>query len=312
MSRAAKLFSDDLANADSAALSRNVLRETPGFWTRAWRRYRRNKVSMAALIGTISIVLFVLAADLISKYITGYTYSENHLADKLSPPFSPGYLLGTDGNGRDVLTRLAFGGRISLLIAVLAAVAILAIGGTIGSAAGYFGGFTDTVAMRAVDVLLSIPTLPLLILVSSLYQPGPLMLAGFIAIFSWAGVARLIRAEVLSIKSRDYVDAARVTGASNFRIITRHISPNVVPIIIVWSSLVIPGLILTEAALSYLGLGVRIPTPSWGNMLQDSKQFVRQAWSLVFIPGFMIYITVLCINLVGSGLRDALDPRLSD
>jgi peptide/nickel transport system permease protein len=138
-----------------------------------------------------------------------------------------------------------------------------------------------------------------------------LFLAVFIALLSWAGISRLIRGEVLSLRSRDYVDAARVLGASNSRIILRHIIPNVVPIIVVWVSLVIPGLILTEAALSYLGLGVRVPTPSWGNMLEDAKQFYRQRWTLVFIPGFMIYITVLALYLVGNGLRDALDPRLN-
>jgi peptide/nickel transport system permease protein len=165
--------------------------------------------------------------------------------------------------------------------------------------------------MRAADVLLSIPTLVLLILVSSFYQPTPAELAILIALVSWAGVSRLIRGEVLALKHRDFVDAARVLGASNSRIISRHLFPNIVPQTIVWASLAIPGLILTEAALSYLGLGVRAPQPSWGNMLQDAKQYVRTNWTLVFIPGLMIYITVLCINLVGSGLRDALDPRLN-
>lgn len=292
-------------------LGRAVPRSSPGYWRRAWRRYRNNHVALVAMIVAVTIIAFALAAPLVSRWITGFNYSENHLGDKLMAPGNGGYILGSDGNGRDVLTRLAYGGRVSLFVAVLAAFSILIIGGTLGSAAGYFGGMIDTVAMRLADVLLSIPTLVLLILVASFYQPGPVLLAVFLASVSWAGIARLIRGEVLSLRNRDYVDAARVLGATNTRILTRHIFPNVVPIIVVWSSLVIPGLILTEATLSYLGLGVRPPTPSWGNMLQDAKQFFRVAWTLVFIPGFMIYITVLSINLVGSGLRDALDPRLN-
>ena len=240
------------------------------------------------------------------------SYSDNHLSDHLVPPFTGDYYLGTDGNGRDVLTRLAYGARVSLYVAALATASILVIGGTIGAIAGFFGGMTDSILMRAADVLLSMPTLPLLILVSSLYSPGPTFLAFFLAAVSWAGISRIVRGEVLSLKTRDYVDAARVLGSSNSRIILRHIFPNVLPIIIVWTSLVIPGLILTEAALSYLGLGVQVPTPSWGNMLQDAKQFYRSSWTLVFIPGFAIYLSVLCLYLVGNGLRDALDPRLNN
>lgn len=286
-------------------------RESPGYWRRAWPRFKRNRVALIALMGTVAIVAFVLAAPLISRYITGFSYAENHLADKLLPVRTGDYILGSDGNGRDVFTRLAYGGRISLLVAGLAALSILIIGGSIGAVAGYFGGILDTILMRLADVLLSIPTLVLLILVSSFYQPSPIQLAFLIALVSWASVSRLIRGEVLALKNRDFIDAARVSGASNFRIIWKHLFPNVVPLIVVWASLVIPTLILVEATLSYLGLGVRPPQPSWGNMLQDAKQFVRQAWTLVFIPGFMIYMSVLCINLVGSGLRDALDPRLN-
>jgi peptide/nickel transport system permease protein len=296
----------------AGALERAKLRSTPGFYTRAWRRFRHNKVSVIALVVTFLIVVFALSAGLISEYVTGFNYSENHLPQKLSKPGENGYILGSDGNGRDILTRLAYGARVSLLVAFLATLATLFIGGTIGSVSGFFGGFIDSVLMRTVDVLLSIPTLALLILISALYRPGYVALAFFIAAVSWAGVARLIRGEVLSLRNRDYVDAARVIGASNLRIIWRHIFPNVVPTVVVWTSLIIPAFILTEAALSFLGLGVRIPTPSWGNMLQEAQDFYRRSWTNVFFPGFMIYITVLSINLVGNGLRDALDPRQSD
>ena len=295
----------------SSAEERLKLRSTPGFYRRAWRRYRRDKIGMVALVIVSAVIIFSVGAPIVSQ-ISGFTAQENHLADKLSAPGTADYVLGTDGNGRDILTRLAYGGRVSLVVATLAALSTLVIGSLVGSIAGFFGGFIDTILMRLVDILLSIPTLSLLILVSALYQPGAVLLALVIATVSWTGVARLIRGEVLSLRNRDFVDAARVIGASNTQIIARHIFPNVVPITVVWLSLAVPSLILTEAALSFLGLGVRVPTPSWGNMLQEARSSYRQAWTFVFIPGFMIYITVLAINLVGNTLRDALDPRLND
>lgn len=307
------------------ALARNEARPSPGFWRRGWQRFRSDRLAMAALVVVVAVVFFALGAGLMSDHVTGFTPNQNVLASKLAPigetvvldrgrpsEREATYLLGSDGNGRDELTRLAYGARISLMVAGLSAVATLIIGSLVGSVAGYFGGAIDTVLMRLVDVLLSIPALPLLILVSALYQPTPAQLAFIIASIIWAGIARLIRGEVLSLRSRDYVEAARVSGASNSRIISRHIFPNVVPLIVVWLSLVIPGLILLEASLSYLGLGVRPPTPSWGNMLQEAKGLLRQRWTLVFIPGLAIYITVLAINLVGNGIRDAIDPRLNN
>jgi len=302
----------DASKRGTMVLDRVSKSKSRGFWSAAAHRFFQNKVSVAALIMTCLIIAFVLGAGLVSKYITGFTPSENHLADKLTPPFTNGYILGSDGNGRDVLTRLAYGGRASLLFAGLSTLTILIIGATLGSISGYFGGMYDSIIMRSVDVLLSLPTLTMLILISALYHPNIYMLSAFVALISWSGISRLVRAEVLRLKRQEFIEAARLSGGSNFRIIFRHIIPNVLPIIVVWASLVIPNLILLEATLSYLGLGVRVPTPSWGNMLQDSKQFFRSNWTLVFIPGFMIYITVLSIYLVGSGMRDAVDPRLGD
>lgn len=294
------------------ALLRTELRSTPGFYRRAWRRFKRNHVSMVALVITAIIVVFALSAGVISEYVTGYDYAKGNLRAKHLGPFSEDHVLGTDANGRDLLTRLAYGGRISLRVAFLAAIAILAIGGTVGSVAGYFGGIVDNIAMRVVDILLSLPGLAILLLISTIFTPGPNGLALVIAVIGWTGIARLVRGEVLSLRNRDYIEAARVIGATDTRIIMRHIFPNVVPIIVVWMSLALPGLILTEAALSFLGFGVQIPTPSWGNMLEVASGFFTQSWWNVFLPGFAIYITVLSINLVGNGLRDALDPRLSD
>jgi peptide/nickel transport system permease protein len=284
--------------------------KTSGAYARAWRRFRRNRVSMAFLLLLAAIVAFVLLADLISTYVTGFDYRENHLDRVLSGPGENGYILGSDGNGRDILTRLAYGGRVSMAVAVLATLTTLVIGGIVGLVAGYAGGFVDAVLMRLADVFLSIPSLSILILISALYRPNQYELAVVIALVLWPGISRIVRGEAMAIRGREYVDAARVTGAGDARIIRRHILPNVLPTMIVWASLVIPAFILTEAALSFLGLGVRPPTPSWGNMLAEAQPFYQTNWTNVFFPGFAIFLTALSINLVGNGLRDALDPRL--
>lgn len=265
---------------------------------------------MAALIVLVAIVLFVLAADLISTHITGFDYSENHLDAVLAHPGESDYILGSDGNGRDILTRLAYGGRVSLAVAVMATLTTLVIGGVIGLVSGYAGGWVDTVLMRLADVFLSIPALSILILISALYRPDQYELALVIALVLWPGISRIIRGEALAIRKREYVEAAQILGASDARVVSRHILPNVLPTVIVWASLVIPAFILTEAALSFLGLGVRSPTPSWGNMLSEAQPFYQTNWTNVFFPGFAIFVTALSINLAGNGLRDALDPRL--
>lgn len=297
--------------AKAEALRRAHLQATPGPYRRAWRRLRRDRTAMAGLLGFLLIILFVLAADLIAA-VTGHSYWQGELRNQFLPPFSPGYLLGTDANGRDILVRAAYGGRISLAVAGIASLLLLAIGGAVGAVSGYYGGFLDAVLMRLVDVLLCIPSVPLFILVFAIYKPGPYGLAVFIALLGWAGGARLIRGEVLSLRSRDYVEAAKILGASDQRIIVQHVVPNVIPLMLVTLSLTLPGLILLEAALSFLGFGVQIPTPSWGNMLENARENYKESWTNVFIPGFLIFLTVLTISLVGNGLRDALDPRLSD
>ncbi|CAA9543835.1 MAG: Oligopeptide transport system permease protein OppC [uncultured Thermomicrobiales bacterium] len=293
-----------------AALERKA-KPVAGFWTSAWRRFRRDRLAMVALALSVAIVLFAVFAPLVSL-LTGFTYQENHLAQKLTPVNTDGYVLGADGNGRDVLTRLAYGGRISLLFATLGAVSTLILGAILGAISGYFGRWIDTVIMRTVDVILSLPTLVVLILIGSFYDTTVWTLAIFVALVSWTGVARLVRGQVLTLRSRDFVEAARVIGANDRQIIGRHILPNVVPIVVVWLSLSVPGLILLETSLSYLGVGIRVPTPSWGNMLQEAQATFRQSWTLVFIPGFMVFLTALCLSLVGNGVRDAVDPRLTN
>ncbi len=317
-----------------------VPQKSPGYFARSWRRFRRNTLSMVALGIFLLMVLFSYGAPLISRFVSHQTFDAQSLSGQFATigetksgfDFTkPGgqvtnrYWLGSDELGRDALTRLAYGGRVSLTVAFLTMVLALTVGLLVGATAGFYGGWLEGLLMRLVDIFLSIPGLFLLILVSSLINnnrliaqspffrdAGWLVLPFVIASLSWTGISRLIRGEVLAIKGRDYIEAARVLGASDGRIIFRHILPNVVPVVIIWATLVIPGLILTEASLSYLGFGVQIPTPSWGNMLTKATEYFTRAPSLVLLPGLAIYITVVAVNLMGNGLRDALDPRLND
>jgi peptide/nickel transport system permease protein len=278
----------------------------------ARRRFMRNKMAMVGLLVVVLMIATALGAGLISEYITGFQPQRQNLRAQFTPAGQNGYFLGADEFGRDILTRLAYGARVSLGVAGLSVAVALVIGTLVGTMAGYFGRWVDGILMRFVDVMLSIPTLFLLLLVASMWRLGPVRLAFVIAAVAWVTLSRLVRGEVMSVKGRDYVEAARVVGANNRRIMWRHILPNVTPVIIVWGSLVVPGLILAEATLSFLGLGVQPPTASWGNMLTQAQRNWSHSWLLVFLPGFAIYITVFAINLVGSGLRDALDPRLGD
>lgn len=296
--------------ATVSALDRNAKQRT--YLGMAWKRFRRNKLAMIGLAVVIFMVVCALGAGLISQYITGYTPQEQSLRTAYRGINEDGYMLGSDNLGRDTATRLVYGARVSLMVAGLSMVAALLIGIVVGVTAGFYGGWVDSVLMRLVDIILSIPTLFLLLLVASMWRLGPLSLSLVIASVSWSTLSRLVRGEVMSVKGRDYVDAARVVGVSNRRIMLRHIMPNIAPVMIVWASLVVPALILTEASLSYLGLGVQPPTASWGNMLTTAQQVFSQSWLMVVLPGLAIYVTVFAINLAGNGLRDALDPRLVD
>ncbi|MDQ3167748.1 MAG: ABC transporter permease, partial [Chloroflexota bacterium] len=217
-----------------------------------------------------------------------------------------------DQFGRDILSRIVIGSRQSLQVALLAILIASSIGTAFGLVSGYFGGWVDSLLMRLVDVLLAIPGLALLILITTLYRPGPVGLAFVLAGVSWPGIARIIRGEVLSLRRREYIEAARVVGAPAWRILTRHLLPNIMPLIVIYAAIAIPVLIVDEAALSYLGVGVQVPTPSWGNMLGEATQFLRAYPAKVIIPGAMIYLTSLALYLVGNGIRDAFDPRLGD
>jgi peptide/nickel transport system permease protein len=286
-------------------------RVSAGLWERAWRSFRANKPALVALVVTVLLLLLAIGAPLLSHYITHVGPDDQRLVDSFARP-SARHWLGADEIGRDVLTRIAYGGQVSLGVAFLAVAVALLVGTLVGAAAGYYGSWVDAVLMRFVDMMLSIPGIFLLILIGALFSVGPTMLAVIIALLGWFALARLLRGEILSIKRREYVEAARVLGVHDWAIIARHILPNVLHIIIVWATVAVPGFILTEAALSFLGLGVQPPTPSWGNMLTNSTRYFYKSIGLVFIPGFFITITVLSLSIIGNALRDALDPRLSE
>jgi peptide/nickel transport system permease protein len=289
---------------------------TPGLVEMAWQRFRRDKLAMVGAAVLLFLVLLSLSAPLVSRYVTRFTPEEIELGAILKPPGfqkapdQPVHWLGTDELGRDVLTRAVYGGRVSLYVSFLTVVISVTVGTLVGAVAGFYGGVVDTILMRFVDIVLSIPGLFLLILISVVFHPGVTGLAFVIASLSWMGASRLVRGEFLSLKSRDYVDAAWVVGAKPMQIIFRHILPNATSPIIVAATLALGNVILTEAALSFLALGVQPPTPSWGNMLNNAQQYLYSAPYLIVIPGFFIFVTVLSGNLMGNGLRDALDPRM--
>jgi peptide/nickel transport system permease protein len=307
--QAASQSSTSRSQSLASDLLEDVAYSAPALSTIVWRRFRQDYIALAALVILIVLIILALAAPLVSTYVTHVTPSRQDLLHILRPPGAPHYL-GTDELGRDVLTRLIYGARVSLGVAWLTVAIALTLGALLGSLAGYHGGAVDAVIMRSVDVLQSIPSLFLLIMISVIFNVGPVSLALLIASLNWTGISRLVRAEVLSLRERDFVVAARALGEGSFRIILTHILPNVVPTMIVWATLGVGNVILVEAALSYLGLGVQPPTPSWGNMLTNAQQYFFHSITLVIAPGVAIFLTVFSINLVGNALRDALDPRL--
>jgi len=278
--------------------------------SRAWRRFKANRLAVGALIVCGLLVLIALCAPLISEHITGVSPNKQSLLHNFEPR-TEGHLFGTDEYGRDVLTRLIFGLRVSLGVAGLATLVTVVLGTLVGATAAFYGGWVDQVLMRFVDVMVSIPGIYLLILIGALFTVGPGQLAVLIALISWYPLARLIRSEVLSIRQREYIDSARVVGASGHTIIFRHVMPNVTHLIVVFATGAIPGYVLTEAAMSFLGLGIRPPTPSLGSMLIGATQYLYKRPVLIFFPGITITLIALMVSIVGNALRDALDPRLN-
>jgi peptide/nickel transport system permease protein len=276
--------------------------------SRFWRRFSRHRLAVAGSLLLLGLLFCALAAPVISPY-------EPHRIDvkaiKQGP--SAAHWLGTDGAGRDVLSRLIYGARISLSVGLVAAGIAIAIGTLLGLFSGFYGGQVDFWIMRFTDVVMTIPTLIIIITVVAAVGPSILNVMVVIGIFGWTGTCRVVRGETLSLRQREFIHAAHCLGIPTVRIVLRHILPNVVAPIIVAGTFFVAGAILTEAALSFLGIGVQIPTATWGNMLTDAQSLTvleRMPW-LWLPPGAMIMLTVLSINFIGDALRDALDPRLS-
>jgi peptide/nickel transport system permease protein len=285
-----------------------------GTYARAWYKLRRDPVTIVAAIVLLAIIAVTLLAPFIAENIL-HSSPEQMLraADGrfaiLRPP-SAEFLLGTDDLGRDALTRLLYAGRVSLSIGFMVAFISIVVGTTAGMLAGYFGHWIDDVVNAIVQFIFNVPFLFVLIFLSVIFRPDILMLALIIGFFGWPGTARQVRGVVMSARHLDYVLAAQVLGATNRRIMVRHLLPNVSNIILVVAGFDVAGAILGESALSFLGFGVQVPQASWGNMLSGAQDMFRRAPWLVYPPGLMIFLTVLCVVLIADGLRDAFDPRV--
>ena len=268
-------------------------------------RLANNPLAVTGLLIVGLLCLIALSAPWLAPY-DPQAIDTWHILE--SP--SKAHLLGTDPLGRDCLSRLIYGARISLLVGIVAVGIATVIGTILGALAGFYGKWIDGLIMRFVDIILCFPTIFLIMAVIAFLEPSIWNIMAVIGLTSWMGVARLVRAEFLSLRQRDFVLAARISGASNARIVFSHILPNAVAPILVATTLGVGGAILTESALSFLGIGVQPPTPSWGNMLTEGKDNLEIAWWLSMFPGMAILVTVLGYNLLGEGLRDALDPRI--
>jgi peptide/nickel transport system permease protein/oligopeptide transport system permease protein len=298
---------DGLAGDLQPAASRTL-------WGDAWRRLRRNKLAMAGLIWAIMIILVALSADLWvpQRYGDPELLDSSQVVERMLLSPSSEHPFGTDRLGRDVLARIIYGARISLAVGLVAVSISVIIGLIMGALAAYYGGLWDAIIMRLADVFLAFPYILFAIALIAVLGRGYINVFIAIGLLGWPSIARVFRGSILSVKENEYVDAARALGASDLRIMARHILPNAVAPIIVYGTMSIGGAILTEAALSFLGMGVQPPTPSWGLMLSEARAFLFTAPWLMIYPGAAILTTVLAYVLLGDGLRDALDVKMKD
>ena len=276
-------------------------------WREVWRMLKKNKMALLGLGILVILVLLALFADVIADYDT--VVIKQNLANRLKGP-SAEHWLGTDEFGRDIFARLIHGARVSLKVGIIAVGISIVLGGILGALAGFYGGRIDNIIMRIMDVFLAVPSILLAIAIVSALGPSIINLMIAISISSVPRYARIVRASVLSIRDQEFVEAARAIGANNARIIFRHIIPNSLAPVIVQGTLGVASAILSTAGLSFIGLGIQPPAPEWGSMLSGGRQYLRYAWWVTTFPGVAIMITILSLNLLGDGLRDALDPRL--
>lgn len=269
-----------------------------------WRRFKRHKLAMAA--GVVLVLLYLVA--IATPWIAPYDYAEQDFTSMSQAP-SLSHPMGTDQIGRDELTRVLYGGRVSMLVGLGVGAFITVIGTGVGIVSGYYGRYVDSGLMSTADFVLVLPFIPVLLVLGSIFRFNAVTITVVIALLLWPRMARLVRGQVLSIRDQEYVQAAKAVGVSNFRIMLRHILPNTFGIVVVEATLIVALAIIIESIISFLGLGIQPPTPSWGNMLTDARTTMTTQWWLTIFPGLMIVLTALCVNFLGDGLRDALDPK---
>jgi len=277
---------------------------SPGQLRLAWGRFRRHRLAMVGLVVLGSLVAAAVLANVVSVYDPDLPDVE-----AIRQPPSLAHPMGTDQIGRDQLTRLLHGGRFSLQVGLFATLFSILIGTSIGALAGFYGGTLDNALMRLTDLMFTVPRLLVLLLIGAIFKTTLLLIIVLLGATSWMAVARLVRASFLSLREKEFVEAARSVGVRDARLIVRHILPNALGPVIVAATLGVAGAILVESTLSYLGYGVQPPTPTWGNMLQNAQSEMYAAPWLAIFPGLLIFVTIMAINFVGDGLRDALDPR---
>ncbi len=272
----------------------------------AWRRFRANRLAVAALYAILALYVVALLAPILAPYDPAAM--DDVLATRYQPP-SWEHLFGTDEFGRDLFSRALYGARVSLSVGLLAVLIATSFGTLYGAAAGYFGGWLDNALMRAVDVIIAFPTFFLLLTLVGIFEASLVFLVLILGLTSWTGTARYIRGEVLSLKEREFVESGRAIGLPHGVILFRHIIPNAMAPVLVSAALMVGGMIGAEAGLSFLGIGIRPPTPSWGNMISAGQDALLVAWWIAFFPGTLLAVTILAFNLLADGLRDALDPK---
>lgn len=277
-------------------------------WGDVWARFKRNKLAMVGLC----VIIFLYTVAIFAPILAPYPYDKMNLDNIYAPPGSPGHILGTDEFGRDVLSRLIYGARVSLTVGLVVVGMSSVVGITLGAIAGYYGGWIDSLIMRVVDFLYAFPFFILAITIVAILGPSLYNAMLALAVVSWVGYARMVRGQFLSLKQTEFVEAARGAGAGDLRIMFVHLLPNALGPVIVQMSLGIAGAILSASGLSFLGLGAQPPTAEWGAMLNAGKDYLRSSPHLATYPGLAIMVTVLAFNFVGDGLRDALDPRLKE
>lgn len=275
-------------------------------WQDAWRRFYRNKAAVVSMVILLLVGMFVLIVPMLAPF--GYAHTDwSHMQS--APSMSTKHYFGTDALGRDLLVRTAVGGRISLMVGIAGAFVAVLFGTVYGAVSGYLGGKVDMVLMRVLEILNAFPFMFFVILLVTMFGRNLILIFVAIGLVSWLDVARIVRGQTLGLKRKEFIEAAHVGGVSNWQIVKRHIIPNVLGVVVVYASLLVPSMILFESFLSFLGLGVQEPMTSWGALLQEGSKTMQVAPWMIIIPSLFLVITLFCFNFLGDGLRDALDPK---